>query len=227
MTAILQAVIHGTEAGLNLRAARLAEAARDRQPGMPEPLVTRLLDELDYAVLLLRGSELVYANHAGRAELREGGSVAVVDGQLQARHAADEPGLAAALGAAQRGLRRLVTLGHRADGPRRAVALVPMGEGEAGRPPLVTALFARRRLCEPISVQCFAQAYGLTPAESRVLELLCDGLDPRDIARNNGVGMATVRTQVHSIRDKTGTSSIRALIHFVATLPPMVSSLRC
>lgn len=227
MTATLHALMDGIETGFHPRVQRHAEVSRDRHAGAHEPMMEMLLDELDYAVLLLRGSEPIYVNHAGRAELREGGGVAVVDGVLQARHAPDEPRLSAALAAAQRGLRRLVTLGRPGDGPRRTVALVPVGEVTPDAPALVAALFGRRRLCEPISVQCFAQSHGLTPAESRVLELLCEGLGPRDIARANGVGMATVRTQVHSIRDKTGTSSIRALIQFVATLPPMVSTLRC
>ena len=89
------------------------------------------------------------------------------------------------------------------------------------------AVFGRRRLCERISVQWFAQAHGLTPAESQVLELLCDGLDPRAIASANGVRMTTVRTHVGKIREKTGAACIRALIQQVATLPPIVSALRC
>ena len=102
-----------------------------------------------------------------------------------------------------------------------------MGVPLPGGPALVAAVFGRRRLCEPMSVQWFARAHGLTPAETRVLELLCEGLDPRDIATLNEVGMATVRTQVNAIRDKTGAASIRALLQQLATLPPMVSSLRC
>ena len=71
------------------------------------------------------------------------------------------------------------------------------------------------------------QVDGLTPAESTVLELLSDGLQPSDIARANAVGMTTVRTQIKGIRDKTCTASIRGLLHQVALLPPMVCSLRC
>ncbi len=206
---------------------RTAQAPRERRPAAHEELVATLLDELDYGVMLLReGGQVAYINHAARAELRLAQCVVVEGGVLQACCPADAPRLAGALAAAQRGLRRLLTLGQLGEGTRRTVALVPVGASAPDAPGLVAAVFGRRQLCEPISVQCFAQAHALTPAETRVLQLLCEGLEPREIAKANGVGMATVRTQVHCIRDKTGAASIRALIHCVAMLPPMVSSLR-
>ena len=191
------------------------------------PALGALLDELDYGmVLLLRDcASVVYVNHRARQSLREGHCIAVVGGSLRTRHESDARTLADALAAARRGLRRLVTLGTEAT--RAAVALIPMGLSLPGGPAFVGAVFGRCRLCEPMSMHWFARDHGLTPAETRVLELLCDGLDPRDIATLNEVSLTTVRTQVTSIRDKTGTASIRALLQRVATLPPMVTSLRC
>jgi DNA-binding CsgD family transcriptional regulator len=202
-------------------------ALRQHATAQIEPVLGALLDELDYGVVLLLrdGGRVVYVNHAARTELRGGHLVDVVDGALHTRRDADAQALGEGLAAAQRGLRRLVTLG--AEDTRASVALIPIGSPLPGGPALVAAVFGRRRLCEQMSVQWFARAHGLTPAESRVLELLCDGLDPRDIATVNEVGMATVRTQVNSIRDKTGAGSIRALLQRLAMLPPMVSSLRC
>jgi hypothetical protein len=40
------------------------------------------------------------------------------------------------------------------------------------------------------------------------------------------VGLSTIRTQIGSIRLKTGASSIRALVRQVALLPPLVSALQ-
>jgi DNA-binding CsgD family transcriptional regulator len=189
-----------------------------------EPWFAALLDELDYGVVLLRNTaEVAHLNHAARIELRAGRSVELVAGRLAARRPADSRALADALAAAsQRGLRRLVTVGD--EGERLAVALIPIGAPAA--PGLTLVVFGRRRLCERISVQWFARAHGLTPAESTVLEHLCEGLDPREIADTNEVGMATVRTQVNSIRAKTGAASIRDLLHKLAMLPPMVNTLR-
>ena len=211
-----------------------AQPSRPASPALPvappwpvEPLIAILLDELDYGVMLLRdGVQVVHLNHAARTEVSLGRSVDIVDGQLRARRSVDAQALGDALvAAAQRGLRRLVTLGAEAD--RIAVSLIPIGSPSPGVSRLTIAVFGRRRLCERMSVQWFARAHSLTPAESTVLELLCDGLDPRDIAHANSVGMATVRTQVNSIRGKTGAPSIRGLIQQMAMLPPMVNQLRC
>ncbi|MDO9071727.1 MAG: LuxR C-terminal-related transcriptional regulator [Rubrivivax sp.] len=191
-----------------------------------ESVVVALLDELDYGVILLREAvHVVHLNHAARGELRSGHRVEVTDGVLRAHRAGDAAALGEAMAAAHRGLRRFITLG--ADDERLGVALIPIGTPGAANAGLTMAVFGRQRLCERISVQWFARAHGLTPAECTVLELLCEGLDPREIARANEVGMATVRTQVTSIRSKVGADSIRGLLHKVAMLPPMVSSLRC
>ena len=45
------------------------------------------------------------------------------------------------------------------------------------------------------------------------------------IARRFGVALSTVRTQISSIRQKTRSSSLRALVRQVALLPPIVSVL--
>ena len=191
-----------------------------------EPLVAMLLDELDYGVVLLRdGAQVVYMNHAARAWVQGGQSLDIVDGVLRARRQADAGAMAEGLAASRRGLRRLVTLGTQ--GARVAVALIPIGDPTDGSVPLTALVFGRSRLCERISVQWFARAHGLTPAESTVLELLSDGLEPSDIALANAVCMTTVRTQIRGIRDKTCAASIRGLLHQVALLPPMVCSLRC
>ena len=190
-----------------------------------EPLIALLLDEIGHGVILLRdGGKVVHLNHAAQQEIRTGRSVAIVDGNLCACRARDGTVLGDALAGARRGLRKLVRLGI--ENERVAVALIPIGDAQQCGGVLTAAVFARRQLCERISVQWFARAHGLTQAESKVLELLCDGLDPSDIAQANAVGMATVRTQVQAIRLKVGVPSIRRLLDLVAMLPPMVSALR-
>jgi len=66
----------------------------------------------------------------------------------------------------------------------------------------------------------------LTPSETAVLQALCEGRPTDDIARSQGVAMTTLRTQIGSIRLKTGAESIRALVSQVAVLPPLVGALR-
>jgi DNA-binding CsgD family transcriptional regulator len=106
------------------------------------------------------------------------------------------------------------------------VAVVPLVAGVGALPQATLLLLGKKRVCECLSVQCCARSHALTATETRVLEALCQGLEPREVAVQHGVGLATVRTQIGSIRAKTGAQSIRELVRRVAVLPPMVSSLR-
>ena len=47
-----------------------------------------------------------------------------------------------------------------------------------------------------------------------------------EVAAQLGVGIATVRSQIGSIRQKTGADSIRSLVRQVAVLPPLMGVLR-
>ena len=87
-------------------------------------------------------------------------------------------------------------------------------------------MLGKRQVCESLSVQGFARSHGLTPAETRVLVPLCQGVPPGEVAEMLGVGIATVRSQIGSIRQKTGAESIRALVGQVAMLPPLMGVLR-
>jgi DNA-binding CsgD family transcriptional regulator len=196
----------------------------ERRAATAGPSIARwlamMLDEIDYGMLLLTDeAEVVHVNHAAKAELDACHPLLLQGHQLRARHSQDSARLHDALAcAAQRNLRKLLSLG---EGERRAnIAVIPLGNRAA------LVVLSKRHLSERISVQCFARLHGLTPAETRVLESLCEGLDPREIAELNGVGLATVRTQIGSIRAKTGADNIRALVRQVAVLPPMVGALR-
>ena len=101
-----------------------------------------------------------------------------------------------------------------------------LGEGGEDGAQATLLMMGKRQVCERLSVLWFARAHGLTVAETRVLEALCAGLEPRQAAEQHGVGLATVRTQIGSIRAKTGAESIRDLVLQVAMLPPMLGRLR-
>ena len=182
-----------------------------------------MLEEVGHGMLLLSdGARVLHANHIARAELDPAHPLRLVDGRLHARAGHDETTLYAALNAAGRGLRRLLTLG--AGEARASVAVVPLA-GIDGTP-LVLVSLGKRRLSHQLTLACFARCHGLTGAETRVLEQLCAGVEPLRIAALNGVAIATVRTQITCIRQKTGASDITALVMRVAQLPPMVSALR-
>ena len=184
-----------------------------------------MLDEIDYGMLLLAdGAQVLHVNHAARAELDAGHPLQLLGRELRTRHTQDVAHLHDALAGAQRGLRKLLTLGQA--GQRLSVAVIPLGLLGGGGPSATLLVMGKRQVCERLSVQWFARSHALTPAETRVLEAVCEGMDPRAVAEQHQVGLATVRTQIGSIRAKTGAESIRDLVRQVAVLPPMVSSLR-
>jgi DNA-binding CsgD family transcriptional regulator len=184
-----------------------------------------MLDEIDYGVLLLDGdAQVLHLNHAARRELDAQHPLQLLGRQLRARDSADVPRLHDALhAAAQRGLRRLLMLGR--EPLRVALAVVPLGTPGDG--PVATQLsMGKRQMCGGLGVHWFARDHGLTLAETRVLEALSEGLPPGDIATRHGVGLSTIRSQIGSIRLKTRTDSIGALVRQVAVLPPLVGALR-
>lgn len=59
------------------------------------------------------------------------------------------------------------------------------------------------------------ERYGLTPAEQRVLEGLCNGLSLKEQAEATGVSRNTLRSQTQRLLEKTGTHSQPELISMV------------
>jgi DNA-binding CsgD family transcriptional regulator len=184
-----------------------------------------MLDEIDYGMLLLADDSVVlHANHVARAELDAEHPLQLLGAELRVRRPQDVAPLREAITAArQRGLRRLLTMGHGAE--HISVAVVPL-PAAAGDEALTLLVFGKRRMCEALSAHWFAREHGLTSAESRVLSALCEGEPPLKIATTLGVAISTVRSQIGAIRAKTGAASIRGLVHQVAVLPPLVGALR-
>jgi len=187
---------------------------------VPGRLLACALDELDYGVVLINAeAEILHLNRRAAQLLDADHPLQRVGHGLRASDPRDLATWQAALqAAAVRGLRKLLSLG---DGDHRQLAaLVPVQAGTA------LLLMGRSTVCEDLSLQCFARNHALTGAETRVLAALGRGEAPASIAREQGVKLSTVRTQIGAIREKTGTESITALIRMVASLPPIVGVLR-
>jgi DNA-binding CsgD family transcriptional regulator len=183
------------------------------------------LDELDYGIVLLfDGTHVVHINDAARVELDDRHPLQLQGNELHARLARDVAPLHDAVSdASLRGLRRLLTIGK--DAERASISVVPLEAADSG-PRAVLVVLGKRSMCESLSVQGFARSYGLTAAETRVLVALCNGVPPAQAANELGVAISTVRSQIGSMRQKTGAESIRALVRQVAVLPPVKGALR-
>lgn len=184
--------------------------------------LARALDVMDYGVLLVLGDcHLVHANQVAHKEFDDLHPLQLFGRELRARRPQDVAPLRLAIGnACDKGLQRLLSIGGD-DTERTVLSIVPMPMlgpgGEAG----AMLVFAKRRDGADLTTEAFARAHGLTTAEVRVLKQLCEGRRASEIARAQGVALCTVRTQIGSLREKTGSSCIGDLVQRVSRLPPM------
>lgn len=196
----------------------------ERRRGGAERWWRHALDEIDLGVCLVgAGGRVLYANYTARDQLGPESPLQVVDGQLHTHQRADQQRLDQALQEAQqRGLRHLICLGRGVQ--RLSLSVLPMQE--AGQQHQALLVLGKRNLCGTLPMLAFAREHQLTSAEQQVLQALCEGLQPQEIAQRHGVAISTVRTQIASVRAKTATESIRDLVAMVAQLPPMQGVLR-
>lgn len=189
-------------------------------------LLSTALDEIDYGLLVVDATaRLRCLNHAARLALdSDPMPLRVVAGRLEAVDPHDAQQLADAVrNAAGRGLRRQLRVARA--GRALAVSVVPMPSADGGAA-IALVILAKQQLCEALSIQAFAASHRLTSSETRVLAALTRGDAPAAIATRRNVAISTVRTQIHSIREKTGVASIRELLRTVSVLPPLRGVLR-
>jgi DNA-binding CsgD family transcriptional regulator len=188
---------------------------------VPLQLAGALLNQIECGVIACDGAgKILFANRAARRELTAGSLLAETENTLRCV-AAGAPEFKQALhDAADRRRTRLLHLQGEHD--RVMVAVMPVSAGQLGdRTALV--MTGRRTPCSALGLEMLALRQGLTLAETRVLGALLTNTSPRDIATARGVGLATVRTQIQSIRNKFGVRSIDALLLHAAEVPPISS----
>jgi DNA-binding CsgD family transcriptional regulator/PAS domain-containing protein len=197
-----------------------------------EGLVFReMLDRMEHAVILVsEDMDLLYANPAAEAMLRDRALLSASQGRVSAT-----------LPRSQRAISRAITLGTR-DEVSLAGQGIDVPLGVTSRPAVAHILpLARRTLHRGIEaraaaaifiaaagtisqtpVEAIAALFSLTFAEQRVAGYVRDGMTRFDIAQAQGVSEATVKTQLASIYDKTGTGDQRSLQGLMRELTPPV-----
>lgn len=191
-------------------------------------LMACVLDEVDYGLMLLSADGVVvHANHAALRELSSTHPLELCSRRLRTREPQEQQGLTDALdGARRRGVRSLMNVGSGAT--RVGLSIVPLplplSNRTSGNAVLMT--MQRAQLVEKLSVGAFARAHALSQREEQVLTALCEGLRPIQIAERLGVAVATVRSHVHNLKEKTNSGSMVELVKQVALLPPLVTALK-
>jgi DNA-binding CsgD family transcriptional regulator len=182
-------------------------------------LLEALIDRIECGVMACGpNGELFHANAAAQRELENARMLRLVDGRVRASEASQGAWRNALHEATVRALARLVTIED--DGEPLMVALLPVQvDGIEG--PAAVAIMGRRNVCSTLGLEMLSSTHGLTYAERRVLHALVACRSAREIAASHGVALATVRTQIQSVRDKLGVRNIDALLLRAAAVPPI------
>src|SRR5262245_50140542 len=182
-------------------------------------------DALRCAVILTNERGMIlHANHPAEQMLRDGGPLHSVAGALQARASPAAAELRAAIALAARDEAELgrtglsICLTEPGVEPVFAHVLPMTGSDLRTRlqPEAVAAVFIGAALDAQDGAELLAAAYGLTPAETRVLASLLEGHALPDVAAKLGVAPATARTHLDRIFSKTGVSRQAELIQLAA-----------
>lgn len=153
--------------------------------------------------------------------VRSEDGLVVRDGRLTAIRNFEASKLAASIaGKAQIG--KVSGDGHMLIGRRRgaqpyAVTIAPLAGGTNRRSNIVMVLIVNLDWHAP-SERSVAEFFGLSPAESRLASALLKGRKLNDIAKDSGVEICTLRTQLSSILRKVGVERQVDLVRILASI---------
>ncbi len=184
----------------------------------PMDLLSAVLDHLQHGLVVVDAElQVHYANRA--ATLAHDLPINVSGGRLTVNAAQGREGLLRAVATSATGRWSLVML--QGEGEPLPLVALPL-QLSSGGPALTLLMFGAVSTQRGLAMQFMSQACGLTTAEARVLRGLVEGHSPNAIAREHGIGVSTVRSQISSARSKTESRSITDLVRRVAALPPVM-----
>jgi len=178
-------------------------------------------------VLVDEHLRIVHANAAAGAMLRARDPIRSHQGRLTLAYAATNNALQTAVAVAARNEMNLGRRGigipmRRDDGTPCVAHVMPLRAGHI-RPGLArrapAAVFVAPAASPPrMPADALALLYDLTPAESRIFELIADGQTPSDIAVALGIAPSTVKTHLLRVFDKTGCRRQADLVKLAASM---------
>jgi len=159
------------------------------------------------ALVCDRHGVVVHATPRAKRFLDSGHPLYMGDGRLRARLAHIDAQLTAIIaGTRGRRLPALIDLPDRDGAPSLRLTILPTAEAAsllAIRGTRVLVLIEDRVPKAATDVEVVAAAYGLTPAEARLLREVVDGASLRDVAERRRISLHTARNQMKQILHKT------------------------
>lgn len=187
-----------------------------------------VLETLASAVVLVdEDLEIVHANAAAGAMLVAGDPIRSQQGRLMLSSPAITTALQTAVAVAARNESELGRRGigipvRYTDGTPCVAHVLPLRTGQV-RPSLAqrasAAVFVAPAVSPiPMPAAALALLYDLTPAESRVFELIAEGRTQSEIAVRLGIALSTVKTHLLRVFEKTGYSRQAELVKLAASM---------
>ena len=177
-----------------------------------------------------RQGRIVYMNRAAERQVRTSNAISVANNHLspidhKARLALDRAIDEAIGDEADLPIGFTIALPGGDNGGLIATVLpLARGEPQSGAFAGMVAIFVQDPIVMPpfIPGQAFAELYGLTTSELRVLLAMVPGLSVKEAAKVLGIGENTAKTHLQHIHSKTGTSKQTELMRlFMSSTPPV------
>ena len=183
-----------------------------------------VLDRLPLGIFLVdSGARLEFANHCAAEILDQGAPLALVDQCLRTGRADETRTLhrliAEALRASEESsaARALVIREAAGKGALSVLILSVQSLQYESQRPLAAVFAAAPEFWQSLNPETLHDLYGLTEAESRLVDRLCAGLSLQEAAEELEVSTNTVRTHLRSVFAKTNTSRQADLLREVIT----------
>lgn len=169
---------------------------------------------------------IVHANAVAMAMLSDNDPISSRQGRLALSHKVGNGVLEAAVVQAASEEARLGERGigipaRRANGSPCVLHVLPLRQGEIRRGLIqraAAAVFIAPAASPPrLPIDALSILYDLTPAESRIFELICDGETQAEIAAKIGIASSTVKTHLLRVFEKTGCARQAELIKLAAS----------
>lgn len=176
---------------------------------------------------------LLYCNPSGDALLREGEIVRVRDGLVclgKGSRKSSSVDLSNAMSETARSGHPLnLLLGHGKHPHRRYSLTLTAIPKQLNIPALASVSIASEVLCilAPLdsrrvaTIRQLIELLGLSPAEARLARALASGESQDDYARESGLRLPTVKTQLRSIFAKTACDRQASLVRLITAIPPV------
>jgi DNA-binding CsgD family transcriptional regulator len=196
-------------------------------------LFRQLVDALSYPVFIVAGDmRILFANPAAESLLRESVIAQSAGGRLSLpyNHANTAVQRTIAMG-----VRDEVSIGSAGINVPLALAAAPAvahvlplarrdAEARLANNAVAGIFISIAGHTPPPAIEALASLFGLTAGEKRVVSDIADGKSRKDIALSRGVSDETIKTQLATIYDKTGTRDQRQLEHLIRDVTPPVAT---